>query len=559
VQANTGLLCLWGLALFTWLVRYHPIGMSVVVFDDDVRQHIYWMARFQDPSLFRDDPITAFMSSPLFAPWGYQVLCRLGSSIMAPLYFTQVLSLVLVLLSLWVLDRLLYSITAEPANRFVAGLLFLFYHTHNTVHNVLGGFSRSFALPLLLLCVLFLQRRRFRSVLLMTVAAVLLYPPIILNTLALAGDDVLRRWWQDRRRGRLWFEIVLLLVCTIGAAVYLLAIYDVDRGLSGARVTLAEARQMPEFYPGGRSAFFHPNPLVYFLCGRSGIGVAHLSGFLLLIGLMGSVVGWKNLRIPAVVTSLVWTSLALFVLSHLLLFRLYLPSRYTFYTLSLAGIIVIGVNALSVWQVCKARYGRRVLPLSRPVKYGALAGLLVLYAVVQSTVIAKHDPRLVVLDQHDMEMLTFLRTLPKDSVVAGHPDDMDNVPVIAQRKVLANSETAFPYYLGYYTKMRQKVFDVLQAYYATDWQTLWSFVRRYQIDALVLRKEHFRLAARNTRLYYEPFESWLRASLPETSAFVLATPPKALTCYENDRYVVLCVSLIAAGHPPPLPEERIAK
>jgi hypothetical protein len=247
------------------------------------------------------------------------------------------------------------------------------------------------------------------------------------------------------------------------------------------------------------------------------------------------------------------------VLSHLLLFRLYLPSRYTCYTLSLACVMVIGVNTRSAWQAYKARYGRRFLPVSPTVKYGAMAGFLVLYAVVQSSIIAKHDPRLVILDRSDLAMLTFLRTLPKDNVVAGHPDDMDNVPVIAQRQVLANSETAFPYYLGYYTKMRDKVFDVLQAYYATDWQTLWAVVKRHRIDALVLRKEHFSPAALKRRLFYEPFASKLRASLTATSAFVLATPPKALICYENDRYVVLCVSSIAAGQPPPLAEEKTAR
>jgi hypothetical protein len=212
LSAHTGLLCLWGLALFTWWVRYHPLGSDVVVLDDDARMHIYWMARFQDATLFPDDPITTYMSSTLFAPWGYQVLCRLGSSIMPPLLFTQLLSLALVLVSLWLLDALLRGVTESPAARFVGGCLFLFYHTHNVVHNILGGFARSFAVPILLLCVLFLQRQRFREALLGNIAALVLYPPIILNTLALAGDQLLRRWWQ----GCIYWAFMRWIVVSVG-------------------------------------------------------------------------------------------------------------------------------------------------------------------------------------------------------------------------------------------------------------------------------------------------------------------------------------------------------
>ncbi len=142
---------LWLLALFTWWVRYHPVGLDALVFDDDARQHVYWTARFQDPALFPDDFITDFIASHRFAPWGHQMLYRLGTRFLDPLTFSQVLSLLLLGVSLWLLDRLMQGLGADAPGRVLAGCSFVLYHTHNTVHNANGGFARSFALPLSLI------------------------------------------------------------------------------------------------------------------------------------------------------------------------------------------------------------------------------------------------------------------------------------------------------------------------------------------------------------------------------------------------------------------------
>jgi hypothetical protein len=137
-------------------------------------------------------------------------------------------------------------------------------------------------------------------------------------------------------------------------------------------------------------------------------------------------------------------------------------------------------------------------------------------------------------------MLQFLATLPTQSVVAGHPFDMDDVPLMAHRKVLANAETAFPYYLGYYYRIKDRVLDSLQAYYAAQWDTIVSFVQHYGVDAFVVHKERFHPLAGNDKIFYEPFDTLLKKELKDRTHFVLANPPSALRCFENERYIVLC-------------------
>jgi hypothetical protein len=92
-KPHKSLIYLWLFALLTWWLRYHPLGFEGLVFDEDARQHVYWTARFQDPALFPNDLITDFASSTKIAPWGYQLIYRLGTHFMAPLPFSQLLSL----------------------------------------------------------------------------------------------------------------------------------------------------------------------------------------------------------------------------------------------------------------------------------------------------------------------------------------------------------------------------------------------------------------------------------------------------------------------------------
>jgi hypothetical protein len=300
---------------------------------------------------------------------------------------------------------------------------------------------------------------------------------------------------------------------------------------------------MPEFYPGGRSVFFQHNLFAYFLTGRSGLGLPHLGGFLLVLFAMGMILGWRHLRLPPLVWHLVWTSLVLFAAAHLVLFRLYLPSRYTFYTLSLACILAIGIHVSPCLRALRARWPEKGQASVRlPWRYRVLGVVvwLVMYALVQSYLISRIDPRLVRLEPQDLEMLEFLAGLPPDAVVAGHPLDMDNVPLMARRKVLVNSELSLPYYLGFYTHMKQRVLDTLQAYYATQWQDVWSFVQSYAIDTLVIRKERFHTFLSTGHIYYEPFQTLVRAALGEGPCCALANPPVVWCCFANDRYIVLC-------------------
>jgi hypothetical protein len=211
----------------------------------------------------------------------------------------------------------------------------------------------------------------------------------------------------------------------------------------------------------------------------------------------------------------------------------------------LALLLAIGASVEPVFH--RFQRGRRPIPskgtgiqASKGFGWAVVAVLVVGYAYVQGHYICRVDPTLVTLNRQDREMLAFLAAIPKDSLVAGHPMDMDNVPLIARRKVLANREMSLPYYLGYYSRIRTRIMDMLKAYYATSWEDVVAFIKDYGVYAVVVRKDHFRRDVLTGSLYFEPFNSVIKKRLRTEDRLVLADPPQQLRCFENESYIVLC-------------------
>lgn len=531
------------LCVFSWWVRYHPPGTDLLVFDDDARQHVYWTAKFQDPELFLGDLLTEFISSPRMDPLGYQLIYKLGTVLLDPLPLSQLLSLLLLLLSLWFLELWGRSITPHSSGRVFLQMLFLFFSLYDSS----GGFPRGFAFPLLIGFMVLLQRGAAAWGGLVLVLEALLYPPVLLNTMAMAGVWFLNRLRTEKQAGKLFKKDLFLAagcMVSLGVLVLLYGFTQVD--LFGPQVTPQEAREMPEFWEGGRSEFFRENTLKFLLIGRSGIGAEYLSGFAIILAGMVLLGGVKTLRVPASALHLGWTSLLLFGTAHILLFKLHLPSRYTIYTLPLAFMLIIGASTGPFLEATENLWTRlkATKPLSgsrsRCRRVALLALIMAAYAWAQGHLILKVDTQMAVVDRSQREMLEFLGKLPKDALVAAHPLDADNVPLVSRRKVLANQELSLPYQMGYYREIRQRIFDFFGAYYAEDWGEIEEFVKKYGVAALVVNKTHFTPSFLQGRTYFEPFNSFVKEKIERARGFELLAPPKERLCFENSQFLVLC-------------------
>jgi hypothetical protein len=257
----------------------------------------------------------------------------------------------------------------------------------------------------------------------------------------------------------------------------------------------------------------------------------------------------QSFVIPEIVRHMVWTSLLLFGLAHAVLFKLHLPSRYVLYTLLLAALLVIAANTRSAVTGLAQRLSGVIhrwqwLRQRRAVWWGSLGVAAGLFGYVQNCYLVYVDPLTVRVDSVALQLYDYLQTLPKDTLIAGHPWEMDNVPLFARRKVLANQELSIPYYTGYYAEVRQRLLDSLDAYYATDPQHVKKFAQRYGVDYMVVNRHHFAPPFINGRIYYEPFHSLIQPRLVEQSHFALLAGAVGEQVYVQGPYIV--VSLVGA-------------
>jgi hypothetical protein len=82
----------------------------------------------------------------------------------------------------------------------------------------------------------------------------------------------------------------------------------------------------------------------------------------------------------------------------------------------------------------------------------------------------------------------FLQNQPRDSLIAGVPIDTDSLPAFARRSVLTSREFSVPLHLGYYRELRQRTFDLIEAYYASTPAGITPFVDRYGVDLLLVNR-----------------------------------------------------------------------
>ncbi|MGH7890138.1 MAG: hypothetical protein ACRENF_06265, partial [Thermodesulfobacteriota bacterium] len=297
-----------------------------------------------------------------------------------------------------------------------------------------AGIARSFAYPLLISFVYYFINKKPAKASISLVLQSLFYPPIFLNSAFLWGVSCIRKSWIKKIKSS-----AILIVGFVVAGLILVSSYTSNPTFLGPLISGSEAKTIPEFGPDGRSDFFKEHLYEYLFMGRAGLNLDKVSVYIALLIPMALVLGKSLFRVNRVVYDIIISSLILFIIAHIVLFKLHLPSRYVLYTLPTAFILLIAVNAQVFFEEIRARYGIDVvgkMPSARKI-LGAIALIVVIILGYEMAFSRPNKDR--------VELYKFLSTLPKEVLIAGYPNDMDGVPLLSKRKVLVNMELALPY------------------------------------------------------------------------------------------------------------------
>ena len=495
------------------LLGVHQAFSGEYVIQDDARQHVFWMQRYLDPTLFPNDLIADYFQS--VAPAGYRWIYRLAAGLgLDPLLFHKLLPIGLNLVIAGLGFRVCLGLFPVPVAAFASTVLL--GQGLGLTDAVISGTPKAFVYPLLLLFMDGVIQRRW----LVSWSAIalqgLFYPQLVLIS---AGALCLRlvewRGWYPRlvtdRRDR-----ILALGGLLVAGLVLLP-YAMQTSTFGPTLTLEEARQLPELsMEGSRSRFFYDDdPATYWLKGRSGFRLATIfTPVTNLFGIALLALPWLSPKTylsrhtqPSIVLlpQLLVSSITCFFLAHLLLFRLHLPSRYTQHSLRVIVGLAASIVIVSLCYSLCHRLGRGIASGKDQEREGGqspfiqkgtqavgiVASLILAILVLCYPVWVAQFPLTGYQYGAYPKLYSFLQRQPPSSLVASLASEVNNLPSFTQRSILTGSEYAIPYHVGYYRQLRERTTALINAQYGLTRKDLRQFLKAYPVTFWLLEKGAF--------------------------------------------------------------------
>ena len=521
------------------------------VIQDDARQHVFWMWRWTDPALFPNDLIADYFAAQ--APAGYTTLYWLLVRVVDPLAAGKLVPPFLGLAAALFTFLFVLRLSRLPSAAFLTTILATWYVWQ--YDDLPSGSPRAFLLPLLAAQLWLLAVGRRWPAVAVAVLGALFYPTAGALMTAILGARLLRLdcWPPRLSRDRAdWLAVVVA-----GALALLFVLPTLLAGGFGPAVSADAARAMPEFAPGGRNAFFVPNPYDYWIASYRGgldlrvydvayprvpilFGLAALAALLpltLVARLCAAATARSELSL---LVHVLLASFALFFLAHLVLFRLYLPSRFVQWSLPLVLAVAAGVGLTLLFELVTGR-------LTGALGTAARATLPLAFAVGLTLHPARYDGNFVP-DRYP-RVTAFLSAQPPDTLVAAVPTEADSVPSFAQRPVLTAREYALAYHTGYYAELSRRTRDLIDAYYTDSPRRVREVADRYGIDYFLVNRTAYDPVtfADAWAGEFEPYVSEIRGQLRRSGRYALLDETRRCGLFTEGNVTVVPANCIAAG------------
>ena len=528
------------------------------IIQDDARQHVFWMSRFMDSELFPNDLIANYYQS--IAPWGYKNLYRIFAIFgLDPLVFNRILPGIISL----VMTGYCFAVTLEllpiPFAGFVAALMF----NQNVwmQDGLISGTAKAFIYPLFLAFLYYWLRRSLVGVCLTILLLSWFYPSLVLIC---AGVLFLQLWRIQGYFPRLKVDKNTYFFSCIGLVVSFLVLlpYVLAASEYGPTVTLEQARNLPEFTAGGRISFFYDRDPweFWFNASRSGIKLPSalipplaygglLLPFLLKFPRQFPLSQKVNPKITYL-ANLLLVSFILFFTAHALLFKLYLPSRFTQHSLKIIIIpaasiaLVLILEALLSWAKNSQSFYRLKLAISLIITCLAIILLVGYPASLKNFIHTGYQ-----VGAHP-ELYKYFQQQPKNILIASLTAEVDSIPSFSQRSILVSREHAIAYHMGYYQAFRQRVIDLIEAQYSTDLKIVQDLIDRYGVDYWLIEQSSFtpeyleqnRLLIDHQQVTQKAIQDLKAGKIP-----VINRLQDSCSVFKDDRYTVISSQCITSN------------
>jgi hypothetical protein len=453
------------------------------------------MYRFIDPELFPNDIIFDYFQS--VAPIGYTTFYQAFATVgIHPLTLNKLLPTLLGLITTGYCFGVCWHILPIP----VAGFLSTLFLNQNLWlrDDLISATPRAFFYPLFL-AFLYYTLKQSRLGIAITIALLGgFYPQAVLLAV---GVLIIQTLWEIYSVSRLIKSQLQYLSIGLIVGFFVLLPYAIHTSEYGSIITLAEAKTLPDFYPGGRASFFTDNLFDFWLTGdRSGFFPQEwfskgfpppqfFLGLLLPILLKLPIQFSLNRQITnniIILPQLFLVSTGLFALAHFLLFKLHHPSRYSQHSLRIIFAIAAGITVTLIIDKLRPKINWKITRTSLKLGIVFLGLVLLCYPSL-----LQGFPRTnYILGKHPL-LYEFFALQPQDIRVASFIREVNNIPAFSQRSILIGSEYFLPYHQKYYTELRQRGKDLILAQYSSNLEVVQQFIKQYNIDFWMIQPHAF--------------------------------------------------------------------
>ena len=423
-----------------------------------------------------------------------------------------------------------FLVTAQPV---------YFYQTNSAT-------PHAFAFPLLMWGLVCLSYGRQYSLALLTVLASLLYAPVsIMLGLSLAWM-VLASAIRSKLEKRTLLRVALLV--GLPGAIAFIALLAQLAPLDGYGARLGP-NEMTDVYPenglDGRLHISATSPLTYifelahsqFRQSLAVQPVLLLMVIYLSFGLYGIHFLITKVELKNAVVAFAIPNALFFIFVYI--FKPYISYRFLLYPLFtlMPACFVAGVLAFS--------YSRLKNPLSQTLFIFISIGIF--FVAFHSRDAERTGFRLQ-LSKAGNELMEFVGELPETAVLAVWPYELQTglIPYVGKRTLFITGKAHTTAYENHILEMRQRTYDLINAYLATD-STALSLLRcRWKVDFLVVDKFHFTSAGSHPE-YFAPFSNAITEIFDKTNVqdMYLYNLPDEGVIFESGNFYVIDLLMIS--------------
>ena len=499
--------------------------LSPYIINDDVRQHTWWMRQFQEKQLFDGDLMAIYAKN--MQPWGILALYYPLSFLIDPIVIGKILPPVLLGVSAVYFYQILKQVMKDNLAAILGACIYSI--TPIFLRQMVGGHARAFAFPLMIMFIFyFLKKDYLRAFILIVIqscfypmAAVLCGFTYFFSFIGIRAGGMFFDF--DINKKKLLYFIMAFIISA--SALFGKQVFSYMPEV-GSPVSRNEVIDKIEFYnerwpllptPSISSVMetnlekgiflfrsFRKHDIVKHL--HRGLQDKRVFFIVLLLAGISLILLRKVIRIPKEVYYLLLSGIFMFKIADIFFLKLYSPRRYLEYSAPLvsAFIFVFIVARLFLLKGLRTRKFFQI---------GCFAFVLLNFNISSNEAL---------IDMSGNKALySYLEKIPDGSVVAGHPELLDGVPIFSKRKAFVAKDMSVPLFDNYWETVKKRTFDIFTAYYSEDPAEICELCRKNNIEYIIVDRRHYTESYISEGVYFEPFNSFVSNIVRNRKNYVL--------------------------------------